>query len=102
MNLNHEIEKNTKKRNWSLRTRIKETENSIRQISAIRDDVESGKKDLGWLKDQLKEQVHNAMWNVYVPSQGGDAEFNLQMQKTLEDLMDDIIDTAYRIGFKKS
>ena len=41
------------------------------------------------------------MFNVYVPSYGGDTKFNLEMQRSLEDLMDNIIDTAYRIGVRK-
>ena len=102
-NLDHQIAENNKKRNWTLRNRTKETENSIRAVSDVLDDVEKaeGEYELNVLKNRLKEVAHYAMFNVYVPSYGGDTKFNLEMQRSLEDLMDNIIDTAYRIGVRK-
>ena len=50
--LDQQIAENNKKRNWTLRNRTKETQNSIRAVSDVLDDVEKaeGEYELNVLK----------------------------------------------------
>ena len=101
MDINRKIQENEKKRNRVLTHRVKETESVTRQIQSIRDAVETGDRKLDWLKEQLESVAKSGVYQIFVPSQGGSTEKNLQELYALEEMMTEIINTAYRIGFKK-
>lgn len=101
MDINRIIEENERKRNRLLINQCDEIESFIRKLRDLQDDVNDRDIDPDKLKEKFEKVVSSGVYKVFIPSSIATPERKLQEFRTVNDMMTEIINTAYRIGFKK-